>query len=697
MTKKTVTAPRLSAKRPSVSRSQQVSARTSPRSTQTSSVQISVPRKAQSSAHQTVWQQLNDSNNPLAVDFMKKFDEYNSTIGYSLGMLSEQPQDIKGRETELEQTISVIERRKTPIAILIGKAGVGKTAICEELMKRVNTNSLDVGFPRQYMIIALRLGKMGALGNNKLVSALANLIPTIKKMEKEAQEVLGRPELRFVLFIDEVHLMVTIFGSGTKVGGDTMKDILARSDIAVISATTRREYDSTIAVDKPFAERFKQIEIEEVSDDVVMDIAKDWWQKVAVQAPALDESVIRKVIDINKQARSASAEPRKSLDILEDLEVLSRRNNNRPVTEQDVSDVFRRRFRVSLDFSVDADDVYAEIDRRIKGQFFAKEVMRKMLRSLVFNLDPISTRPRMRVLMSGPTGVGKSEMVKAISDAIYPGERPILFLNMPDFKTIEHSSTLRKTIGEFARHTPNGIILMDELEKGHQACLDDLLYIMDEGKVNFDTTTREGFTEIEEVSLKNMLIFATTNAGHEIFDNDANFSQRNLMGESGASLNAEIEQLQKSLQPFLIKAGFRPEMLGRFDRIIPFRGLSEDTILEITEIKLNELFDKFERMYGYDIQMEKPHQFDPNNYNYVTTDVALYITFIRAKANDPKSGGARSVMREIDTTVKDAIIDAIVDNPDSRKFKIYVTKDSAIFDSGVMGTEGGIKVEPIND
>ena len=1012
-----------------------------------------------------LWTLLEDKNNPSAVKFMDLFNKYNKSIGFALQRLHEQPQDIVGREKEIALLYAILERPQTPVALLLGEAGVGKTALVEEFSKQLNSGTYPTRLKNKYLLVSLRIGNLASLGTSQLQAALSNILSNLKHFESRAQKVLNDSNIRVVLFIDEVHMLVTIFGPGTKIGGDVIKDTLARAPVRVIAATTRREYDSTIAVDKPLAERFKQIELNELPANVVHDICINWWLKVAPDAKMPSSETLKELIRANHIYRSDSAEPRRSLDILEDLVSYARRTGERPGREQLV-DLFKSRYSVSLDFSVDADHVYSRIESRIKGQPHALYVWKRLLRSMVFQLDTRSDKPMMTALLTGPTGSGKAlenstlipvndergyvpigdlqvgdtvfdmdgkptkvvgvypqgvtdlfevtvgdgekivccpdhlwlartaklrktgkpyrvlstknlvesgvlteskcrqniprfwipqnkaverstidlplppytagvligdgcmtekaitvssndipiikqvshelesdgfvraheknyswkflrnstkhgvkpntkyiqqndynidnltgifgvksinkhippiyflgsfeqrlallqglmdtdghvgnndrltvsfgtvsknlaydvkelaaslgfktavheysrknqenrkeyqivfkisddqksmlfrldrhlktiknnkkvnktkhkhyddlpihsiqkldrqglttcitvdspthsylctknhivthntETVKAISETLYPGENVLKHINMPDYKTAGHEPAFRKRLGEIIRHKPNSIILLDEFEKAHEAIRDSMLVILDEGLITFEVENREGLPEVNTVSMRNSIVICTTNAGSEVFANDARFSQRGIAGRDELTdINrAEIEQLQTSLYQFLQAAGFKPEMLGRFDRIIPYRGLTSDTLITIAENKLNQLAQKFYDYKNIVIKYEEPHQWPKDVFNFYTTDIALYIAFIRAKADDPNSGGARAIHREIDTYVYDEIIDTVIDNPDHSSFLVTVDKNSAIYQYGAGGSEGGIIVTPI--
>lgn len=402
------------------------------------------------------------------------------------------------------------------------------------------------------------------------------------------------------------------------------------------------------------------------------------------------------MIDANKMYRSDSAEPRKSLDILEDLVSYTRRTGKRAEFAQ-LDKIFRDRYSINLSFHVDPEEVYSEIEKRVKGQPYALHQLRRMVRSMTFQLDAVSNKPMMTALFTGPTGVGKTETTKCIADSLYPGEDVLLNINMPDYKTPEHEAAFRKRLGEHIRHTPNAIILLDELEKAHETILDALLTILDEGLVTFESVNREGVAEVNTVSLRNSIVIATTNAGAEVFANDARFSQRGARGkdELDAVSTAEVEQLYKSLIKFLQGSGFKPEMLGRFNRIVPYRGLSSDTLLTIAENELKSFKDKLLVHKGITVEYNAPRQWPEDVYDFVTTDVALYVAFIKAKADDPNSGGARAVKREINANVYDPLVDAIIDNPDCTHFKVSVSEKAPIYVFGAAASEGGVIVEPV--
>lgn len=946
--------------------------------------------------------------------FMNAFNKYNSMCGNAFVRLKEQKHDIQGRDKESAMLVRIMERPLTPIASLIGPAGVGKSALVEDFVKRVGRGEIQSLPGREYFVVSLRIGNLKTLGNDKLQAVMSNMLDEMAKLEKIAQEVLQNKKIRLILFIDEFHMLVTIFGPGTKIGGDLMKDVLARASVKVITATTRKEFDSTIAVDEPFKERFKEIELNELPTHVVLDICKNWWQSNVPKLPMPNDQLIMKVLNANKAFRAQQAEPRKSLDIMEDL-VASMRVTQRPVTEDVIDEIFKDRFHINLNLDFDADGIFANVKKRVKGQALALYELQRALRAVAFQLDKNPNKPIMTLLLTGSTGVGKSllnsilipspfsetgyirmgdikvgdyvydrkgrptkvlgvfpqgprevfeikftdgrkiladgehlfsyytakqklkydnnqykngvpnfktnsvnellelgvttqeangrskvkfylpmneavertpkefnlqpyelgtllsdssfekdklseipelincdsndkfipndyklgsieqrwnlikglfdadgniandksfdvtytsvseqlvsdiqevlwslgvmstivgdneqaghtlqiksqnneknrffslprkleicdlaekqdahkkrikkfnfvgiesitklstkedmtcilvdnnehlflagrehivthntETTKAICETLYPGENVLQNFNMPDYKLESAEPAFRKKLGETVRHQPNSVILLDEFEKGSDAIKDSMLAILDEGIVNFEVENREGQVEIHKVSLRNTIVIATTNAGHEVFQNMAEFAQDNDGFSLSNTAKSQYEQLRNSLNNHLKMVGFKPEMLGRFDRIIPYRNLTENVMIEICDAIIDNYFDKLLKLKGIKIERAPKVEAVINNKRELVNDLSAFITKIRARSEDSTAGGARQLKRAIKTDIEDPIIDTVLDNPGKKHFRVYVSKQSRLFDPGASDTKGGIVIDVLD-
>lgn len=620
-------------------------------------------------------------------EFKAQYEQMMNSLGQSLIVLEEADSPILDREKEMKQMIFKMNRPKNRVVLLLGQAGLGKTALVEEFIRVENEKWQKGKTKDKHIVFSLELGKMAADGIDKLKVRLEGLIPRLKEIEQQAQKI--DPNIKFTLFIDEVHTIITIFGVGTKIGGDLLKRTLARAPITVIAATTNKEYDNTIATDEPLARRFKPIQMKEVSPETVMKIAKSWWSQFDFPIPSDD--VLERVIRANALYRQEFAEPAKTLDILEDF-IAHLKLNGGSITMDVVNQIFYDSYSINLSLDFDYQQIYRAIRKGIIGQPFAMESLRKMIQSLSMRLDPMSKKPLATVLMAGVSGTGKSETVKQLAAALYPTENVMLKINMPDYSTKQSEGAFRKRLGLFVRRMPNALILFDEFEKAHQNVQDAFLAILDDGEVSFEQVTREGDKETVTVSLKNTIVFATTNAGAKVFKNDAKYMSSTLAD------SFVTNELIATLKNHLLAMGWRPEMINRFSRILPYRDLTNDNYIEIAQAKLEKLFKDIYYFRGVVFNAMKPVEwwkdFNPT-YHHVANDITLFT--VRSKRNaNPSLGGARVIENCLGESGElfDTIIDTMLEYPDCKEFHVSVSKDAKIWDDGNSPKAGAYEVIP---
>lgn len=643
-----------------------------------------------------------NSGDQEAERLLAEYKKYNASIGNAFTQVKEQVYPIKGRETEIDRLYSVQVRKQTPVACLIGLAGSGKTSIVEQFVKDMNTGAYArrTGYRvfNKFVVMSLRIGRLSYVPKNQMQAVITTMFDVMKKFELRMRKILADDSIRFVVFADEVHLLVTIFGEGTKIGGDILKDILINPPVKFIGATTRAEFDTYIATDPPLAQRFKEVPVNVLPQHEVHNALAGWWKAQAVSTKhyPLSDELIDYIISANASMRSQNAEPRKSIDILEDLLAYEDKTGKR-VNKDVIAQVFRSAYNISLENRWDADKIIENLNKNIKGQEFARGELGLMLQSLKYPTRGYGHRPIMSALFTGSTGVGKTETVKIIANTLYPNENVLNIISMTDYQTPDREPAFRKKIGEIALHQPNAVLLFDEIEKACQGVFDTLLFVLDEGNVTYETEDSARRTNVQNVSLTNTCVFVTTNEGSEVFTEDAQHSVRATLGTTNSDTEKEeYRNLSNMIFNSLIASGkFRAEFLGRFDRIIPFRSLSANEYVAITKVKLNELLDSFSKIYNVNIHLDAPIKWSETSYNCVENDVVIYISYILVKANNPQRGGARSVARYVDREVKDGIVQALIANPDCHDFRMYVSKDNRIYDSGAADTKGGIVVEPM--
>ena len=333
------------------------------------------------------------------------FDDTNEKLGGALRPLKSNSKVI-GRDKELKELNYIMNRRDTPVALLLAPAGAGKTALVGAMI-----NQREQFFHKHVEVFELKIGLMASEGQQVLMTRMNTLLDNLKLYQDEMQKI--HPNGEVILFIDEVHTIVTIFGVGTKIGGDLLKDSLARAEefIKVIAATTNDEFDRYIASDKPLARRFKPISLQEVDRNVTFDILRGWLKSKSVKGEDLntivDDETLKYIITNNAAYRPDQHEPAKSIDTLATIHSMHIVDGD-PIDKKLVEKAFRTQYDVRLDFSVDAERVFNHIASRVKGQPLALWNMKTMVRNLSFDLEPNTDTPRATALFPGTTGTGKS-------------------------------------------------------------------------------------------------------------------------------------------------------------------------------------------------------------------------------------------------------------------------------------------------
>lgn len=659
------------------------------------------------------WEELLLRDSAKKRAFLEAYDSYNKELAHGLNRIPVADKPIVGRDREILDLFEVMQRPDTPVGILIGQAGVGKTALVKEFARQANSGLLSKTIKDRYLLVKLELGNLGSLvGTNELQGVLSTLLDRLGELQKLAKTALQDPNIKLTLFIDEVHMLVTIFGPGTKIGGDVIKTSLAEPPINVISATTRKEYDQSILTDAPFAERWKRIELQEVGRDVVKIITKKWWQTTCSKQrldwlkDSLTDEIMDEIIDNNAAYQPDNAEPRKSIDILESVIARSKVKNEKPSLAM-IRQIFVNRFNIATEFSVDPDDIFYELDKRIKGQPYALYIFRRAFRAMARTKRRKPNRPMSSFLLTGPTGVGKTESTKGIAHALYPNEKVLVHIDMQDYQTPESGKDFRQRVGEAIRHNPKAILLLDEIDKADKMVLDSLLAILDEGLLTYNIVNTAGASEPTTVSFRNSIVVCTTNAGAEIFKNDAEFRQSNVLEQEATVIkdastlktsdlsDSEVSSLLTSLETFLIANGFRPEFLGRFDRIVPFRGLSALAFVQIAQNKIDDMILDFEALDGITIKTNEPRQWPKDSWDCFATDLAVDIAYIRADAKNPNSGGARAIQKYVDMNLRDEIIDALYSYPEHTTFKLSIDENSKVYNPGASSSKKGAIVNAI--
>lgn len=607
---------------------------------------------------------------------------------------------IIGRDKEIDRVIQILSRRTKNNPCLIGEPGVGKTAIAEGIALRLASG--DVPFRlqgKELYLLDLTALVAGTQFRGQFESRVKSLIDEIKNAGN------------VMLFIDEVHNLVgTGDADGTMNAGNMFKPALSRGELQVIGATTFNEYRKYIEKDSALERRFQPVTVAEPSiEDTVklLEGIKDYYEehhKVKVSpeitrmCAVLSERYINdrflpdKAIDLldescacaslgnpyiteNEKLRAKLAQLRvdedkttsasevdyeKLADIkmqiaqtTDALDKIKGRADDVQVTMDDLSRVIELWTGIPANKIKETElkrmgSLEQNLKEHVIGQDEACELVAKAIKRTRVQLTE-RRRPASFIFV-GPTGVGKTELVKVLAKEMFDTVEPLIRLDMSEFME-KHS--VSKIIGsppgyvgydeagqltEKVRRKPYSVVLFDEIEKAHPDVMNILLQILDEGKIN-DAHGRS-------VSFENTIICMTSNAGSSTGTNGVGFTKT----------EGEItrERAMKGLRDFL-----RPEFLARVDEVIVFKPLSIESYAKIAKLMLSELYSPLK---------EKNIR--------LTIDDSVYDA-VAKKAHGGKYGG-RDIRRVIRSDIEDSIAELIIDHAENPLSEINLGTDGDV-------------------
>ena len=587
--------------------------------------------------------------------------------------------DIIGRDREIYRTIQILSRRQKNNPCLIGEAGVGKTAIAEGIAERIAKGQVPIGLrDKEIFLLDLTSLVAGTQFRGQFEQRVKGLLSEVKAAGN------------VILFIDEIHTITSAGESeGAMNAGNILKPALSRGEIQVIGATTFTEYRKYIEKDQALERRFQPVRVEEpsVADTlaVMNGIKRYYEQHHHVQVPA---EVLSAVVTLSERYITDRFLPDKAIDLLDEAcaccnlahpviseylgmqkELDALKQEEAEMESADVNEaidyerVAERKTRIAKleselpakqaaasEIQVTMDDVAKVIELwtgipavKIRETEFVKlaglenalkqkvigqdEAVHLVAQAIKRSRADLSGRRRpASFIFVGPTGVGKTELVKQLADQLFDGPDPLIRLDMSEYM---EKYAVSRMIGsppgyvgyeeagqltEKVRRRPYSVVLFDEIEKAHPDVMNILLQILDEGKIN----DAQGRT----VDFSNTVICMTSNAGSS--DQSAG-----SLGFNKSDAQRSEEKTRKALAQFL-----RPEFLGRVDEVIAFKPLTEETLQGIAALMLDEY---------------KPGM-EAKGIAYSYTPAAL-------KALVQKSQGGRFGARDLRRTIRKAVED----------------------------------------
>ena len=487
-----------------------------------------------------------------------------------------------GREVEIERVVQILCRRRKNNPLLVGEAGVGKTAIAEGLAKKIVEKDIPEVLQNK-TIYSLDLGALIAGTKYR-----GDFEQRLKSVMKQLQE-----EKDSILFIDEIH---TIIGAGSASGGtldasNLLKPALANGQIKCIGATTYQEYRSVFEKDHALTRRFQKIDIEEPDIPTTINILKGLKSRFEVHHNVkFSADAIISAVELSAKFINDRQLPDKAIDIIDEAgaaqRILPDNKKKKVIGAKEIEDVISKVARIpAKNINKDDRNSLKTLERDLKAVIFGQDKAINSLSSAIkmarSGLGPES-RPIGSFLFSGPTGVGKTEVAKQLA---YTLGIELIRIDMSEF--IERHS-ISKLIGappgyvgydngglltEQINKNPHAVLLLDEIEKAHPDVFNILLQVMDNGTLTDSNGRKTDF--------RNVTIIMTTNAGAEALSKvDFGFTHNEKSGD---------EQIE-------IKKLFSPEFRNRLDAIVSFGALGNNIILKVVDKFLmqleNQLHDK---------------------------------------------------------------------------------------------------------
>ena len=615
---------------------------------------------------------------------------------------------VIGRDEQIQEVIEILSRRKKNNPVLVGPAGVGKTAIVEGLAQKIAAGDVPDKVKDKHII---------AININDMVAGSSLRGSFEERLKKVIDEAKKNPNI--ILFIDELH---NIVGAGStdseNNNGDAaniLKPALASGDLNLIGATTTSEY-RRIENDAALARRFQPVQVPEPSAAVTVKILEGLKDKYeAFHHVKYNDSALKLAVTLSQRYIQGRYLPDKAIDLIDeagakkgldtlpsDEATLKKKikkledEKEEAVKKEDYSKANELKKQIE-DLRNQADhvdaaatprvtdkDIYALIEAKTKipmSELHASAGQKNLdlaekLKKVVIDQDNAvdvitdaiarkqvfkdNDRPTGTFLLTGPTGVGKTELAKQLAIQLFGGENHLIRLDMSEY---QDQMAVNKLIGsapgyvgygeggqltEKVRHQPYSLILFDEIEKANPQVFNALLQIMDDGRL----TDAQGRT----VSFKDTILIMTSNAGYS-----------DQLLKDG---KIDHDKLIKALEVY-----FRPEFLNRLDAIVPFNSLTEDDMNKIIDIYLSKM----------------AHVLAKKNVKVDVSDEAK--AYLAEKGYDKKFG-ARPLRRVVEQDLETPIAKLLLKEPDTKEVK-FTADDKHVYlnDAAVLDIKPKEKTE----
>lgn len=510
-------------------------------------------------------------------------DKYTDNLSAKVAKKSDDYQ-VYGRDKEVKAVIISLLRRTKNNPILVGEAGVGKTAIVEGLTLAIMRGQV----PEPLKRLTVRSLELSSLMSEED----GGFIAKFKKIIEEMVATRGRN----LLFVDEFH---TIVGAGSQDGqaldaGNVIKPVLARGDIQLIGATTLDEFHDYVETDRALERRMQPVMVEEPTIPQaisIIDQAKIIYEKF--HGIQISSEAVKQAVRLSVRYLTDRFLPDKAFDLIDEAATIASAEGKDSITEEDIAQVLKDKTGIPVTTILKGDQerldgLKEKLMNRVKGQEDAIDAIVDAVTIAQAGLQD-ENKPISSFMFLGPTGVGKTELSKALAEALFDDENAMIRFDMSEFKEKEDAAKLignraTKTKGQLTqavKQKPYCVVLLDEVEKADGEVLDLFLQVLDDGRLT-DSSGRL-------ISFNNTIVIMTTNIGAKKIIN-----KWELKGSFQHLTERDRQQFEKSMISEL-ETEFRPEFLNRIENKLIFNLLEREIIEKIAEKNLSEIEDRMRR------------------------------------------------------------------------------------------------------
>lgn len=578
------------------------------------------PLNQESSIHENIRSELGEmpeKKSSALADYCKNLNEE---------VIAGKIDPVIGRESEIERVAQILSRRRKNNPLLVGEAGVGKTAIAEGLAYKIIEGDIpDV--LKNAIIFSLDLASL--LAGTKY---RGDFEQRLKNVMKELKTYNDNGEKKAILFIDELH---TVMGAGATSGGsmdasNLLKPALSSGELRVIGSTTYEEYRKFIEKDAAFNRRMQKIDVHEPSKEDTLKILLGLKSKFEAHHDVkFSNPIVKLIVDLTDKHITDRKNPDKSIDVMDEvgamIRILPESKRHQNISKKDVETVIAMMAKIpKMSVASDEREKLRNLKNNLRMLIFGQDdAINTVADAILLSRSGLAheSKPMGSFLFTGPTGVGKTELARQLARELG------IHLERFDMSEYMEKHSVAKLIGappgyvghdnggqltDVIKKHPHAVLLLDEIEKAHPDIFNILLQVMDHGTL----TDSHG----RSTDFRNVVIIMTSNAGAKEMDS----------GSIGLGKSLDGQSFKRDVA---IKNFFTPEFRNRLDAIVHFNKLADDQILKIV--------DKF-------ITMLESKLSEKNVELKISPEARLYLARV---GFDPKMG-ARPLARIIDHEIK---------------------------------------------